>query len=60
MNGEISSHNLHRLSDFFIAAFSQMNREEQVLARTIYPQLAQGKPLSLERLAGILKQAIKV
>ncbi len=36
-----------------------MNREEQVLARTIYQQLAQGKPLSLEKLAGILEQAVE-
>lgn len=30
-----------------------------MLARTVYQQLAQGKPLSLEKLAGILEQAVE-
>lgn len=60
MNGATITQDLNRLSDFFIAIFPQMNREDQVLARTIYQQLAQGKPLSLEMLAGILEQAVEI
>jgi len=56
MNRVTSTHDLDRLSDFFVATFPQMNRNEQVLARTIYQQLALGEPLSLGRLAGIVGQ----
>jgi len=47
MNGA-TTHDLEKLSAFFIDAFPKMNHEEQVLARTIYQQLAQGKPLPLK------------
>ncbi len=56
MNGA-TTHDLDRLSDFFVATFPHMNRNEQVLARTIYQQLALGKPLSLEQLSGMTEQA---
>jgi len=55
-----TTHDLEKLSAFFVDAFPKMNPEEQVLARTIYQQLAQGKPLSLESLAGMLNQAVEV
>jgi len=55
-----AAHDLDKLSDFFVETFPQMNRDEQVLARTIYQQLALGNPLSLERLAEILEQAVEV
>jgi len=44
------THNLDKLSEFFVTTFPQMDRDEQMLARTIYQQLALGEPLSLERL----------
>jgi len=52
-----TAHDLDKLSDFFVETFPQMDRGDQVLARTIYQQLALGKPLSLERLAEGLNQA---
>lgn len=55
-----TTHDLENLSAFFVETFSKMNREEQLLARTIYQQLAQGKPLPLKSLAGTLNQAVEV
>lgn len=55
----VTTRDLNRLSEFFIATFPQMDHHEQVLACTIYQQLALGKPLSLERLAEILEQAVE-
>lgn len=56
MNGVTTTHDLDRISDFFVATFPPMNRNEQMLARTIYQQLALGQPLSVERLAGMMSQ----
>lgn len=55
-----TTHDTEKLSDFFIDAFPKMNREEQLLARTIYQQLARGKPLPLKSLEGMLNQAVEV
>ena len=57
MNGA-TTHDLDKLSDFFVSTFPHMNHGEQVLARTIYQQLALGEPLSLQQLAGITEQAV--
>jgi len=48
---DATTHDLDKLSDFFVSTFPQMNRDEQMLARAIYQQLALSDPLSLERLA---------
>lgn len=58
MSSVTITHDLDRLSEFFIDTFPQMDRGEQVLARTIYQQLALGEPLPLERLARMTDQAI--
>jgi len=55
---QATTHDLDRLSEFFVETFPQMDRGEQVMARTIYQQLALGESLSLERLAGMLDQAV--
>jgi len=55
---DATTHDLDKLSDFFVSTFPQMNRDEQMLARAIYQQLALSDPLSLERLAVITSQAV--
>jgi len=51
------THDLDKISDFFIAAFPKMDHTEQVLARTVYQQLSLGEPLHQEHLAELLEQA---
>ncbi len=58
MNYVTTTHDLDRLSDFFVATFPQMNRDEQMLARAIYQPLALDQSLSLERLARMTDQTV--
>jgi len=55
---EAMTHNLETLSNYFIDAFPKMDHAEQILARTIYQQLALGDPLSLKYLSETLDQTV--